>query len=69
MSADVGRKVVMVYYSLTNPITIQGMLMVGCGCGLGVDNVITMNALFRLIDGVKAVLWCGEGSAIITVAE
>ena len=40
------------------------MLMVGFVCGLEVDNVITMAALSRQIDGAGAVSWCGTGSPL-----
>ncbi|XP_041365631.1 cysteine-rich venom protein Mr30-like [Gigantopelta aegis] len=42
------------------------MLIVCCGCGLGVENVTTITALSRRIDGVEGVSWCGEGSVVIT---
>ena len=42
------------------------MLMVGCGCGIGVEHFITMTALFRDIDGVgMGVPWYSTGSVII----
>ena len=40
--------------------------MVGCGCGIGMENVITMTALSRRIDGMEWMLWCGAGSVITT---
>ena len=40
--------------------------MVGCGCDIGMENVITKTALSRQIDRVEGVSWCGAGSVIIT---
>ena len=36
------------------------------GRGVDVENVITTTALFRRIDGVKGVSWCGVRSVTIT---
>ena len=55
-------------YSLTNPVVINGMLMVGCGRGLFVENVITMTTLSRRVDKVQVVLWYWAGSVnVITM--
>ena len=42
--------------------------MVGCGCGVGVENVITMTACpdRSMGGGSVMVSWCGAGSVIIT---
>ena len=40
--------------------------MVGCRCGVGVENVITLTALSRRLDGVEGVSWRGTGSDIIS---
>ena len=40
--------------------------MVCCGCGVGVENVITITVLSRRIDGVEGVSLCGAGLVIIT---
>ena len=37
-------------YSLMNPVSISGMLMVSCGCGVSLEKVITLTALFRRIE-------------------
>ena len=43
--------------------------MVGCGCGVGEEHVITMAALSRRINWVEGVVWCGAGSEIITLEQ
>ena len=60
-----GYNVGMVCYSLTNPISIEGMLMVGCKYGVDVENLIRTTALSRRVDGMEGVSWCGAGSVII----
>ena len=47
----------MVCYALMNFVSVEGMLMVGCRCGVGVENVVTMTALTRRIDEVEGE-WC-----------
>ena len=42
------------------------MLMVGCECSVDAENVITVTASSRQIDGVGEVSCCGAGSVIIT---
>ena len=63
MSTDVGQEGIvtgdynigMVCYYPTNPVSIYGMLMVGSGCGIGMENIITLTALSRMINGVDGV--------------
>ena len=40
--------------------------MVGYGCGIGMENIITMTAYSRQIKGVAGVTWSGCESVIIT---
>ena len=39
--------------------------MVGCRCGVDVENVVTMTALSRRIGEVEGESWCRAGSVII----
>ena len=62
MNADLGDyNFGMVCYSPTNLVSILGKLMVGSGCGVGVENVITMAALSRRVDvvGGSVMVWDG----------
>ena len=43
-----------------------GMLMVGCRCGVGMENIITMTASSRRIDEVEGVSWSVVGLVITT---
>ena len=42
------------------------LLMVGCGCVLGMKNVIITTTLSRRTGGVEGVSWCWVGSVIIS---